>query len=143
MRVASVKRAHVQGGGIPHRDRLDVGDAEAAAERVFLVAMELQRIGSQQAHDLAHPLGRVVLEQGDAADQRRDGVAQRTRLFHLQSSRAGFGKDQADGIDAQLASQAYVAGAGEAAELDARTNRCALHAPAPAETAAGRPQRAS
>ena len=127
-----------RGRAIAHRHRLDVGDAEAAAEGVFLIAMELQRARAQQPHDLADLLRRVVAEQRDQIDQRRDGLAQRARLLDLQAARAVLGKHQADGIDAQFAGQAHVAGAGQAAELDAGTDGGGLHAWPPAVTTAGR-----
>src|SRR5690606_12283217 len=135
---ALLQGLRVPGVALAHGDGLHVGHAERAAEGVVLVAMELQQRRTDLPHDLAHFLGAVVAEQGHRADQRRHRQAQLARRDGGHLARASFRQDETDGLQAELAGQAYVARARHAIDLDP----CPVQRSAHSVTSDGRPHSA-
>src|SRR5690606_41673834 len=66
---------------VAHAHRLQVRHAEGPAERVLLVAVELQQARADLAHDVAHLVDGVVAEQRHRVDHRRQRLAHGTRLL--------------------------------------------------------------
>ncbi len=105
------------GIGSRHGHRLDPGQAPLAAKFLVLATMKLQQMWTQCAHHPFHVGGAIVHEQGNHADHRRSRRAQRLAEQQVHPSLAAGSEHQTDGVDAQLAGEADIAGPGETAEF--------------------------